>query len=244
MEIKIYKSYSENLCRDMEYKVYGDSGQPVLVFPSQDGRYFDYENFGMIDVLSKYIDEGRIRVICVDSIDGETWSDTLEIPRRRIEKHERWFKYIVDELLPAVRRYDGELFIVTGCSMGGYHAANFFFRCPDFFSVLLSLSGLYHASFFFGEYSDELVYQNSPLDFIPNMPVEHPWMEKYRHKRIILCVGQGDWEEELLYSTRRLDDLLCAKHVPAWVDYWGWDVSHDWLWWRRQLQYFMDKILN
>lgn len=34
MEIKYYKTFSENLQRDMEYKTYGNAGQGVLVFPS------------------------------------------------------------------------------------------------------------------------------------------------------------------------------------------------------------------
>ena len=33
-----------------------------------------------------------------------------------------------------------------------------------------------------------------------------------------MCVGQGTWEEELLYSTRQMDALLKEKNVPAWVD--------------------------
>jgi esterase/lipase superfamily enzyme len=30
--------------------------------------------------------------------------------------------------------------------------------------------------------------------------------------------------------------------VPAWFDYWGYDVNHDWPWWRRQLPYFLGKL--
>ena len=63
-------------------------------------------------------------------------------------------------------------------------------------------------------------------------------------RRIIVCVGQGRWEDELLESTRHLDEILCSKHVPAWFDYWGYDVDHDWCWWRRQLAYFMQKVLE
>jgi esterase/lipase superfamily enzyme len=27
------------------------------------------------------------------------------------------------------------------------------------------------------------------------------------------------------------------------MDYWGFDVDHDWCWWRVQLPYFMEKVL-
>ena len=62
--------------------------------------------------------------------------------------------------------------------------------------------------------------------------------------KVIMCVGQGAWEEELLYSTRQMDALLKEKNVPAWVDYWGHDVDHDWAWWRKQIVYFMQHLLT
>lgn len=238
-----YKHYSQSLGRDMEYKIYGEGRRSLLVFPSQDGRFYDYENFGMTDVLAPWIDKGELRVICCDGIDWETWSDLGGNPRWRIEQHERWYHYIIDELLPTVRRGD-ETFIVTGCSMGGFHAGNFFFRRPDLFDTVIALSGLYHASYFFGDYSDELVYSNSPEDYLRWMPQDHHYWDLYRQRRIICCVGQGNWEEDLLASTRRLDALLRERNVPAWIDYWGYDVAHDWPWWRKQLPYFIEKVLG
>ena len=68
-------------------------------------------------------------------------------------------------------------------------------------------------------------------------------MTLYRQRRIVLCVGQGQWEEELLESTRRMDEILSRKGIPAWVDYWGFDVDHDWPWWRKQLAYFMQNLV-
>ena len=243
MVSEYHKHYSNALGRDMEYKTYGDTGRPILVFPSQDGRYYDYANFGMIDVLAPWIESGQCRVICCDGIDWETWSNFGGDPRWRIEQHERWYNYIIEELLPTVRQTEDETFIVTGCSMGGFHAGNFFFRRPDIFDTLIALSGLYHAGYGFGSYGDDLTYANSPQDFLPNMPADHPWMDLYRQRRIILCVGQGKWEDELLESTRKMDEILCRKGIPAWIDYWGFDVDHDWPWWRKQLAYFMEKIM-
>lgn len=242
MNVNYIKNYSQSLGRDMEYKTYGDNGHAVLVFPSQDGRFFDYENMGMVDAAAPFIEAGKIRLICVDSIDAETWSKTNGEPRDRIELHERWYHYIVDEVLPQVRRGD-ETFIVTGCSMGGFHAGNFFFRRPDLFDTLIALSGLYHASYFFGGYSDELVYSNSPIDYLTWMPSDHYYWNLYKSRRIICCVGQGNWEEELLESTRRLDTVLAEKNVPHWFDYWGYDSNHDWPWWRKQIAYFLDKVV-
>lgn len=244
MKISYHKKYSSSLGRDMEYKTYGEEGRPVLVFPSQDGRYFDFENFDMISGIANHIESGKIRLICVDGIDGETWSDKWGDQHKRIVRHEQWFRYVVDELIPDVRRTPTETFVATGCSMGGYHAANFFFRRPEFFDTLLALSGIYWAGFFFPNYTDPLVYDNSPYDYLSNMPADHKYWNEYRKRRIIMCVGQGAWEDDLLESTRKMDSLFHEHGVDAWVDYWGYDVSHDWLWWRRQLPYFMEKILG
>ncbi len=244
MVIQHYKNYSTSLGRDMEYMTYGDRGRGVIVFPSQNGRYSDYQGFGMVDVLSPFIERGQIRLICIDSIDGETWSSDICDEHLRIVLHEKWFHYIVDELIPAVRQFDGETFIATGCSMGGFHTANFFFRRPDIFDTMIALSGLYHADYFLKNYQDPLTYDNSPLDFLRNMPADHPYMELYRSRRIIFCVGQGDWEEDLLDSTRRMNALLSEIKVPAWFDYWGYDVAHDWPWWRKQIVYFMQDVLK
>lgn len=242
MNIQYHKWYSQNLDRDMEYKTYGDQGHAVIAIPSQDGRFYDWENYQMVATLSPWIESGKIRLICVDAIDWETWSNQGGDGRWRIEQHERWFRYIVDELLPNLRYWDDETFLITGCSMGAFHAANFFFRRPDLFDTLIAMSGLYTADYGFPWYHDDLTYANSPQDFIPQMNGDHPWLEWYRKRCIIFCIGQGRWEEETLASTREMDRILKEKGVPAWFDYWGHDVDHDWPSWRNQLAYFMQKL--
>lgn len=244
MKIQYFKEYSRELDREMECKTYGSGGKLCLAFPSQDGRFYDFEDFGMVESIRPWLEDGRVLLICPDSIDHETWSRENGDPRARIELHEKWFRYITGELLLRGRELGAkaEKAIVTGCSMGGVHAGNFFFRRPDLFDTLVSLSGTFDASFFFHDYMDELVYHNSPIHFLCNMPEDHPYMELYRSSSIILCVGQGAWEENLLAGTRAMDRLLQEKHIPAWADYWGFDVSHDWCWWRKQLPYFFGHL--
>ncbi len=129
--------------------------------------------------------------------------------------------------------------MTCGCSMGGVHAGVFFFRRPDLFDAMISMSGLFDAQYFFGDYMDNLVYDNSPVHFLPNMPQDHPWMDLYRRSKIILCCGQGPWEDDLLHGTRVLDGILTEKGIPHWADYWGFDVAHDWPWWKKQFPYFL-----
>lgn len=238
-----HKTYSHNLQREMEYAVFGDKGKTCFIFPSQDGRFYDFKNFGMIDILKPWIENGKLKIVCVDGIDKESWSDEGKDPKARIEIQEKWFHYVVDELYPSFE-LKNEKVMVSGCSMGGVHSGTFFFRRPDLFDTMLSLSGLFNAQYFFHSYMDSLVYDNSPVHFLKNMPDNHPWMDLYKKSTIIACVGQGAYEDDLLYGTRELDKILAEKNIPHEFDYWGYDVSHDWYWWKKQLAYFFGKILD
>ena len=237
------KQYSTNLGRELEFGVFGHGGKVCFAFPPQNGRFYDFPNFGMVESAAPWIEAGKLQIVCPDAIDAETWSAEGGDPRARIELQERWFHYIVDELVPQFQEGDN-LAMATGCSMGGVHAGNFFFRRPELFDTLISMSGLYNAQYFFHGYMDDLVYANSPAHFLPNMPDNHPWMDLYRKSRIILCVGQGPWEDDLLAGTRELDSILTAKGIPHWADYWGCDVAHDWYWWRKQFPYFLGHVLG
>ena len=74
LQEQYFREHARALVREMEFKVYGHAGRPVLAFPSQDGRFFDFKNNGMIDCIAHLIEAGRVQVFCCDSIDRETWS--------------------------------------------------------------------------------------------------------------------------------------------------------------------------
>ena len=237
------KEYSWILDRDMEHAVFGDSGRWVVAFGPQNGHTYDFRNFGMIECIAPWIESGKIRVLCVDSIDEETWSADGQDERYRLEQQERWFHYVTDELMPKYLA-DGERALTTGCSMGATHAANFFFRRPDLFCGMIALSGLYDTNYFFHGYKDDLTYANSPIEFVRGMAEDHPWMDLYRNSAIIFCSGQGAWEDEMRVDLNELDVVLNEKGIEHWADYWGYDVNHDWPWWRKQLPYFMGHIVG
>lgn len=132
--------------------------------------------------------------------------------------------------------------LTSGCSMGGFHSANFFFRRPDIFDSLISLSGLYSSKYFIGDYMDGEVYVNSVLDYVGNMNEDY-YLNLYRHAKIVICTGQGNWETEMVAETKSLSEVLQRKNIPAWIDFWGHDVHHDWPFWRMQMPYFLSHIL-
>lgn len=249
MQTRYINAYSSALGRHMECKIYGHAGKPALFIPCQDGRFFDFENFKMADAWAPWIESGQVMVFAIDTLDQETWSNKGGDPYWRIRRHEEWVRYITDEMVPFIhevaREYNGweedPGILVYGASLGATHAANLFFRFPDLFDSMLALSGIYTGTYGFDSYSDELVYQNSPVDYLSNMPSHHPYVEKYNRNNGIMCVGQGPWE--MTETTFRLAEIFREKGIDVWVDVWGFDVAHDWDWWFKQVAYFLPKLL-
>ncbi len=243
MNVETHRWWSPSLARDMELKVYGRAGKPVVVFPSSGGRFYEYEDFGMVEACRPAVEEHRICLITIDSVDGESWQNGTAPPAERARRHQDYDRYVVEEVGPFVRdRLPGAGgFLATGCSMGGYHSANFFFRHPDLFDALIALSGVYQLTRFVGEFVDDNVYFNAPLLYLPGL--DDPWyLDRYRQSQIVVGVGQGAWEDEMVADTRALQKILETKGVPAWFDYWGHDVNHDWPWWRKQMPYFLSRL--
>lgn len=242
-----YSWDSPGLKRKMSIRVYGHWGQPYLVFPCSNGRYFDYETMGMVDAIAPFINGGNLKLFCVDSLDDYTWYDFGISPAERDSRYEQYNRYIRDEVVPFIRDHchDSQQRVMTsGCSMGAYHAVNFFLKYPDIFAGTIALSGLYRLDreeFSITGNEVESVYYNSPIHYLAGL--DNPWfLELYRQSSIIICTGQGAWEDESIADTRKLGNIFKAKSVDAWIDFWGHDVNHDWPWWYKQMNYFLGKL--
>ena len=247
MHTEVHKWYSPELGKDMELKVYGHYGKSFIVFPCSRGRYFDFEGQGMIDKISGYIDCGKIKLYAIDSVDIESWYNFSVSPAERNARHNQYDKYIADEVIPFIRKHTkspNERPMATGTSLGAYHAVNFFLRHPDLCGGTIALSGLYRMDrnefrLSWGDVKE--VYYNSPIHFLPNV-TEPTILNWCRKSAIIICTGQGAWENEAIEDTKALDNTFKAKGIPAWIDYWGSDVNHDWPWWYIQMNYFLSKL--
>lgn len=88
MEIRYEKHWSGWLNRDMEFKIYGSCGKPVIFIPCQAGRFWDFESFKMVDYWAPWIESGKCMVFSIDTIDNESWAAIGADNRWRIENHE------------------------------------------------------------------------------------------------------------------------------------------------------------
>ena len=66
MQRQYIKWHSPSLHREMELLAFGERGFPVLVFPTSGGRFWEYEDRGMVNALRPKIDRGELQVMCVD----------------------------------------------------------------------------------------------------------------------------------------------------------------------------------
>jgi len=238
-----HRWFSGNLGHDMDVIVYGHAGKPLVCFPSKDGRTRDWESFGMVDCVADMIEQGKVMMFAVDSVDWQSWTHSAAWPGDKARRHNDYHRYLVEEVMPLVRSESGhDLAWTTGCSMGAFHAANLFFRQPDLFDGVIAMSGVYDAARFTGgSGGGDDVYFNSPLAYLPNLSDD--WhLERYRRSRIVFCVGQGAFEEPMIEDTHRMQEVLHHKGVYATFDYWGTDAEHHWFWWQKMLRHHLEPL--
>lgn len=232
------KWHSPTLGREMELLIFGHDGLPAVVFPTSQGRFYEFEDRGMVASLQDKIEGGRLQLVCVDSVDAESWYNRGVGPDWRIARHVQYEQYILREVVPLVRSMNHRPQMASvGCSFGGYHAVNIALKHPQLFTGCLSMSGAYDMrglGFLNGFYNDNC-YFNLPLDYMPNLH-DHAQLERMRHNTYVLATGVHDqcWNDN-----ERLAAILRAKHIPVRLDVWGDNARHDWPWWQRMAQVYL-----
>jgi esterase/lipase superfamily enzyme len=232
------KWYSPSLGREMELLAFGHAGFPVAVFPTSGGRFFEYEERGMVGALAPKIDRGELQVICLDSVDQESWYNKRARPVDRLHRQNAFDAYLALEVAPFVRnRTSWGQMGSTGCSFGGYHAINFALRHPDIVTYAVSMSGAFDIPrrFLNGHFNHD-AYLHSPLEYLPRL--DDPWfLDRIRHGYYVLVVGD---EDPLFDQNVKLAHALGIKAVPHLLDVWK-GFGHDWPWWRDMAYKFFVK---
>lgn len=227
---------------------YGHWGRPLVVFPSEQGRAWDYEGNGMIDAIADLIEAGRVKVYCVDSYDHVTWSDRSIPLEERAQRHGAYIGWVADRVMDFVEHDTGgdREAIVTGCSMGAFHALTLGLTRADLFPLAICQSGSYDPSRWhaWGE-RGEAAYFANPVDFVPHLHGNHlNWLRQ--RASILLTVGEGAWETqptESLPQAHQMAGILAEREIPFELDVWGHDSAHDWPWWAKQLAHHLPRFV-
>ena len=227
---------------------YGHYGRPVLVFPSEQGRARDFANNGMVGAVGDLVDDGRVKLYCVDSYDSVSWA-ARDVPlEERARRHGAYESWIVDQVVPYISADSGgtlpDAVITTGCSMGAFHALNFACKRADLFPLAMCFSGNYDPSGWhgWGERGDA-AYFNNPADYLSHLDGDHlDWLRS--RLSVLLVCGQGQWEDTTgaLESTKHVAGLLAARGIRHELDLWGYDVPHDWPSWRAQFAHHLPRF--
>lgn len=236
MNREYHKWRSVSLDREMELLVFGHAGTPVVVFPTSCGRFYQFEDQGMVRAIGSKIQHGDVQLFCVDSVDHESWYADDVPGRERIERQMQFERYVMDEVVPMVRRRNHVPHMAAvGCSFGGYHAANIAFRHPETFTAMLSMGGTFDVSRFLRGYYDDDCYFNLPTHFLPNLS-DPALLDKYRHNTYVLATGVADmcWDENEKFAA-----LLRRKGIPVRLDVWQDNTGHDWPWWQKMLAAYL-----
>ena len=247
MNVNHHELYSPAIGANGTVAAFGHYGRPVLAFPAERGRAWDWQDNGMVGAIQGLIDDGRVKLYCVDSFDSTSWSnDTIPL-EQRAQQHGRYESWILDQVLPFIHDDTaGATEVVTvGISLGAFHAVNFALKRADVFPLAIGLSGNYDPAGWnsWGE-RGESAYFNNPLDYVAHMGGDHlEWLRS--RLSILLVCGQGMWEDTTgsLESSKRLAGLLGDKGIPHELDLWGHDVPHDWPSWRRQLAHHLPRFV-
>ena len=235
-----HKWFSPRLNREMEMLVFGacQGGSsnfiPAIVFPTAHGRFYEFEDNGMVQAIASKLARCEIQLFCVDRL--EAWIDDSLSGQEKIEQQLQYESYILHEVLPLIHGSKQHPHVAAiGCGFGGYQAANIALRHPDRFNSFLAIGTDFDVSWRLNGHMDENVYLNLPTYYIPNLN-DAKYLDRYRHNTYILATGDLDPCKD---ANETMAALLRAKSVPCRLDIWGNSSGHDWPCWQKMLQHYL-----
>jgi len=238
MKRAYYNWFSERLQRNMELLVFGERGKAILFFPTRMARFYDYENWGIIEALRTRIESGQMQLFCVDSIDSESFYNSKEHPEVRIARHKQYEEYIINEVVSLIYSLNGGDFIQTaGCSMGAFHAISLAMKYPWLFRRAIGLSGRYDLTMdiqgfkdLLDGYHNEAIYFSMPLQFVPNL-ADGYLISELKDLEVVLAVGK---EDPFLQVNKDFERLLREKDLPNQLHIWD-GTAHQVSAWRHMI---------
>jgi esterase/lipase superfamily enzyme len=234
--------FSPALQRTMELLVFGHAGEKILIFPTRDGRFHEYEDLRIVEALHPWIEAGQMQLVCLDNIAHESLYCFWCRPQDRFLRYLAYERYVLDEVLPWLYAElpPGDV-VAHGLSMGAFFATNFALRHPAQVQRLVAFSGRYdltRAVEHFGDlldgYYDDTVYFNTPLHFLPNLEQDDT-LKSLRAMRVTLAVGRDD---PFVGQNVELQQILLGKCVPSELFLWD-GRAHQGGAWRRMAPFYL-----
>jgi esterase/lipase superfamily enzyme len=229
-----HRWYSPRLNRDIDVAAFGHRGYPVILFPTSMGSTYENHDFGLIDSVAWFLDNGLIKIYCPDGIDEASWYNRNIHPADRVRNHIWYDQMLLDELVPLCRQETGVHRVATaGCSFGGYHATNFGFRHPDAVKYIINMGAAFDIKDQVDGFYNDDVYFNNPPDFLPNAQ-HHLFHDMF----VFLGTGTHDmcWN-----ANEQMAGILRAKGIPHWLDVRP-ERPHDWPAWKEMFPHYLSMV--
>lgn len=239
MQRQLFSWQSPSLSKEMPVAVYGHYGFALLLIPTAAADYLEYERFQLLDALQPLVEDGKLKIYSVDSINNESWLNNHMDPRHKIIRHQQWNDYIYNEVVPFIKTNSSQEtpVITCGASFGALHSMNLFMKRPDLINGVIAMSGVYDLTEYTKGYFDDDVYFNSPMHFMPNL-TDHNILEQIRQSsHIHILTGSGAYEDPS--SSGRFAKILYDKGIWYELDIWGQEWTHDWPTWRAMLPHYL-----
>ncbi len=239
MKRELTSWHSPSLNKTMPMAVYGDYGFALLLIPTAAADYLEYERFQLMDHLAPLIDQGKVKVFSIDSINNESWLNNNMDPRYKSIRHCQWNDYVFNEVVPFVRNSTSQEtpIITCGASFGALHSMNLFLKRPDIINGVIAMSGVYDLTEYTKGYFDDDVYFNSPMHFMPNLADNNILEQIRKSKHLHIVTGSGAYEDPT--SSGRFAKILYDKGIWYELDIWGQEWPHDWNTWRVMLPQYI-----
>lgn len=229
-----HKWYSHNLGKDMITMSFGTRGYPIILFPTSMGSYNENKDFGLIESVRWFIEEGLVKIYCPDGIDSMSWYNKNIHPADRVRNHIYYDKFLHEELVPLCLNETGVPRVATaGCSFGGFHATNFAFRHPDVVKYVFNMGAAFDIKDQLNGFYNDDVYFNNPPDYIPDA-----WNDWYNDLYVVLGTGEHDI---CLQANIQMANILSRKHIPHWLDI-RQGANHDWPVWKGMFPHYLSLI--
>jgi esterase/lipase superfamily enzyme len=226
-----FKDWSPALGRDMEVLRFGSAGLSLLVFPTSQGRFYQWEDFGLVGALSDKVEAGYIQLWCVDSVDAESWYANDRSPQERVARHVLYERYLLDELMPRMPWPP----VTTGTSFGAFHAVLLALRHPTRVQGFIGLSGAYDAARWLDGQGSQDVYVANPMAILSGLSDQSYLAPLRAMEKKVIATGQDDANVD---DSLRCAQLLKEKGVDVWLDVWpGW--AHDWPYWQKMMRRYV-----
>lgn len=236
---------SANLGMDMPIARYGLWGQPILVFPTAGEDFTEWEQRGMVEALRPVINEGLVKLYCINTLNAETWLNEEVSADECVRWQNHYDRYLSEEVIAYIRhdcRNNSQRVACAGIQFGAFHAFNTLCRHPDQFESVLALSGFFDLSPYAQGCHHQDYYFHNPSLYLPNLSDNYYLPTLQNNCRIVLISGQGAWETP--EQSLRLSSLLSQKQIPHDIELWGSDIDHDWDSWRMMIQYLVPQFLR